>query len=374
MQLRPVHISYRMAILLVALFAEICPAQTSTAAARGTLNDNGKPLAGAQVVLTSLDSGKPYKATADQNGAFEINDAAPGSNYKVEVFNAAGQMVFSRSNIALNPESNSPAVLTIDTSDPSKTNLGTGSGGHLTSEQIAALRTHLAKAQTQNNLITQAINAMKARRWQEAVAPLQQLIADDPDHYEFQQSLGEVQFNLGQYDAAVLSFEKGIHLANNMAVDPDNPSTDPVKKKARIVSMLINEGNSFVKLRKSKEAIDAFSRATKADSTSEVAYFNLCAMLYNFNQGEAALPACDKAISLEPKHADAYFLKGSLLMEKSERDSAGNIKPFPGTAEALRKYLQLQPDGQHAAQVKNMLVQIGAKAAPANTETKKKLR
>ena len=361
-----------VAMLLLAFFAGICWAQTAAAGARGTLKDNGRPLAGAQVILTSGDSGKTYKATADQNGAFEINDVVPGTNYKVEVLNASGQMVFSRSNIALNTEGSAPAVLTIDTSDPSKTNLGTGSEGHLTSEQMAALKAHLAKAQAQSALVTRAINAINAKRWQEAVAPLHQLIADEPDRYEFQQSLGEVQFNLGQYDAAIQSFEKGIHLANSIPVDPMNPATDPVKRKARVVSMLINEGNSFVKLRKSKEAIDAFSRATKADPTSEVAYFNLCAMLYNFHQTEAALPACNKAISLEPKHADAYFLKGSLLIEKSERDSTGKIKAVPGTAEALGKYLELQPDGPHAAQAKSMLAQIGAKVEPAATETKKK--
>jgi len=53
-------------------------------------------------------------------------------------------------------------------------------------------------------------------------------------------------------------------------------------------------------------------------------------------------------------------------------DSAGKYTVPPGTAEALNKYLELAPDGAHAADVKAMLEAIGAKIETSFGKTKKK--
>ena len=73
------------------------------------------------------------------------------------------------------------------------------------------------------------------------------------------------------------------------------------------------------------------------------------------------MDACDKAIPADPNKADAYFIKGSLLIAGSKTDSSGKVIAPPGTEEALSKYLQLAPDGPHAKDVKEMLTYIGSK-------------
>jgi tetratricopeptide (TPR) repeat protein len=222
-----------------------------------------------------------------------------------------------------------------------------------TKEQIEDLKKQNDRAQKQNALIKQAMDAMTAKNWQAAVAPLQQLIADEPNNWEYHSSMGDVQLNLGAYEPAIAAYEKGIGLANA------GPG-DPAKKKAAIGRMLTQEGNAYLKLRKNKEAVAAYSKAASLDPNPGTAYFNLCATQYNIGNVEGALGACDKAIAADPKKADAYFIKGSLLIAESKTDSSGKVTAPPGAAQALKKYLELAPNGAHAKDVKEMLGFIGS--------------
>jgi tetratricopeptide (TPR) repeat protein len=159
------------------------------------------------------------------------------------------------------------------------------------------------------------------------------------------------------------TYQKGIQAADSITVvDSHNPATEPARKKAGVAHMLINGGNAFLKLHRNKEAVDAYGRAASIDEHSATAYFNLCATQYNAGIVEGALGACDKAIAADPTKADAYFIKGSLLIAGSKIDKDGKIVLAPpGTAEALNKYLELAPNGAHANDVKQMLGYIGSK-------------
>jgi tetratricopeptide (TPR) repeat protein len=204
------------------------------------------------------------------------------------------------------------------------------------------------------------------------------MITIDPNRYQFYQALGDAQSNLNKYEDAVDSYGKGIDLAQGFASgttpkDPKNPDSDPVKAKTALGQMLTSQGNAYLKLKKSPEAIAAYTKAAEMSPNPGIAYFNICATQYNTGNTEGALAACDKAIAADPTKADAYFIKGSLLMGAGKMDAGGKYIPPEGTAETLNKYLQLAPDGQHAADVKQMLQMIGAKIETSyGTTTKKK--
>jgi tetratricopeptide (TPR) repeat protein len=238
-----------------------------------------------------------------------------------------------------------------------------------TPEQIEELKKQNEKARNQNALIQQAMEAMSAKNWQAAVAPLQQLIADDPNNWQFHSAMGDVQFGLGAYDQAVAAYEKGIRFANSGRDDQKNPD-DAAKKKAAVGRMLTQQGNAYLKLRKNKEAVDAFTTAASYDPNPGTAYFNLCATQYNSGNMAGALNACGKAIAADPNKADAYFIKGSVLIGESNTDASGKLIAPPGAAEALKRYLQLAPNGAHAEDVKQMLSFIGTK--PETTYEKRK--
>jgi hypothetical protein len=60
------------------------------------------------------------------------------------------------------------------------------------------------------------------------------------------------------------------------------------------------------------------------------------------------------------------------MMGQGKLDSGGKYTAPEGTAEALNKYLELAPDGQHANDVKQMLTAIGAKIETNYKSGKKK--
>ena len=104
-----------------------------------------------------------------------------------------------------------------------------------------------------------------------------------------------------------------------------------------------------------RAAVDAYTKAAALSSNPAVAYFNLCATNYNAGNTSAALAACDKAIAADPAKADAYFIKGSAMVGNGAIDQKGKFAVPKGTVETLKKYLELQPNGAHASDVKEML-------------------
>lgn len=235
--------------------------------------------------------------------------------------------------------------------------------------QVEEIKKRNEKAGKMNQLIQKANAAIGGKNWQEAVEPLQSLITMDPGRWQFYSALGDAQYKLGQYERAVDSYQKGIHVADsNTTNDLKDSATDPAKKRAGVANMLTSEGNAYLKLNKNKnkEAVDLYTRAAAVDPNTSIAYFNICAAQYNAGNAELALAACDKAIATDPNKADAYFIRGWLLDAGSKTDSNGKVIALPGTAEALKKYLELAPNGPYAGDAKRMLKSLGSKAETAD--------
>jgi tetratricopeptide (TPR) repeat protein len=345
-----------LAVLLIAIGA--APAWCQTAQVTGKIVDKaGKPLAEAQIVYVNLSTNESFKVKTDKNGEF-VQLSVPYGNYKIEVLGPDGQSLFKKTaTVNLNAESHH---LVIDLAQ----------GSHaptLSSEQIEAIKQKNRQLQTENALIAKYETAAHDKNWQDAESIAGQLVAIDPKRWEYQKSLGDVQFNQGKYDEALATYEKAITAAQNVVT----PDADPAKTKIAVSQMLTSEGNSYLKLHKNEEAVAAFSKAAEMSPNPGVAYFNLCATQYNMGHSEDALAACDKAIAADPNKADAYFIKGSVLIAESTTDAKGQLTAPAGTAEALKKYLELAPDGGHVQDVKQMLDFIGAKVETTYKEKQK---
>jgi tetratricopeptide (TPR) repeat protein len=243
----------------------------------------------------------------------------------------------------------------------------------LTPEQAETVKTQNKKAAEMNELFEQVQDLMKYNsNGLTAEALLRELLALDPTQWQYYAALGDVQRRRKKFDDAVESYEKGIHAAKaNTAVDPRNPSTDPTNKRAGVAKMFFGQGRAYLSLQKNKEALTAFMKSAALDPNPAAAYFNLCAGQINSPlnsifvrlDAEGSLVVCDKAIAADPRKADAYFIKGSLLIAGSQTDKDGKLQAPPGTVEALKKYLALAPEGAHVADVKQMLAEVGAKVA-----------
>jgi tetratricopeptide (TPR) repeat protein len=200
-----------------------------------------------------------------------------------------------------------------------------------------------AQGESQSAVVAKAQAALDAKQWPEAEAALKQLLASEP-RWEYSQALGVAQSNQGRYADSLDSYQRAIELAGKNA------------SPAAIAPIYVAIGNANLKLKKNDAAIAAYTKAASLDPNPAVAYFNLCATMYNMGQPAAkTVPFCDKAIAADPKKADAYFVKGSSLYGEGALDKSNKFVPPPGSVEALKQYLVLAPGGPHVQDVKAML-------------------
>jgi tetratricopeptide (TPR) repeat protein len=348
-----------LAAVVLALSGHAAWSQATLTRAEGKVTNAGKPVPDVQVVLTFQDSGKQSKVKTDKSGAYSLIGLTRGA-YTVEVFNAAGQSLYQKKNQALMGEGGAVDSLDIDIA---------GEGGNagqpkVTAAEVEAIKAQNAKATSINALIAQYNTAMTAKNWADAIPPLQAMIASDPTRWDYLQALGNMQFNAEHYEDALQTFDKGIQVAQGYVSgatpkDPKNPITEPAKAKAGMGQMYASQGNAYLKLKKNTEAIAAYTKAAELDPNPAVAYFNICATQYNAGNMDGAAAACDKAIQVDPNKADAYFIKGSAMYGNGKLDANNKYVVPPGTTDALKKYLELAPDGSHANDVKAMLDALG---------------
>jgi tetratricopeptide (TPR) repeat protein len=210
-------------------------------------------------------------------------------------------------------------------------------------------------ASRQNALIARADSALGVRDWAAAEPLLRQLVSLDSGHWQFLEALGRVELALAHYDSAAAIYARGISIADHVGRGPADTAT-----RTALGQMLVSQGNAYLKLQRSADAIGSYSRAAELDPNPGRAYFNLCATLYNVGNSDGALAACGRAIAADSTRADAYFIKGSLLLANASLDQASKkVVAPPGTIEALRTYLRLAPNGSHASDVKQMLEYLG---------------
>ena len=212
------------------------------------------------------------------------------------------------------------------------------------------------QAVAENALITKANAALAAKHWQEAETTLKQLLTQEPASWDFELALGTAQLGLTHYADAAASFGKAFEFAQAAA---KGKMADAAKAKEALGPILINRGNAFLKLQKNADAKAAYTQAAALDAHPAVAYFNLCAILYNMGEMTDVVAACDKAIAADPKKADAYFIKGSALYGNATVGTDNKMVVSKEALDALRKYLALAPNGAHVADVKAMLEAVG---------------
>jgi tetratricopeptide (TPR) repeat protein len=199
-----------------------------------------------------------------------------------------------------------------------------------------------AQGVNEKSLVTKAQAALDAKQWGDAETALKQLVSSEP-RWEYSEALGNAQLNQGHYEDSIASCQRAIDMAQKNAAP------------AAIGQIYTMIGNANLKLKKNDAAISAYEKAAALDPNPAVAYFNICATLYNIGETVKTIAACDKAIAADPKKADAYFVKGSVMVGQGAVGKNGKMTVPPGTVETLRQYLALAPDGAHAKDVKEML-------------------
>jgi tetratricopeptide (TPR) repeat protein len=240
------------------------------------------------------------------------------------------------------------------------------------------------KIQNLNALLSEARAENKAGEYDKAITAMQQATAAKPDEGILWLTLGDAQ--LGSADAAAKAAkaagtspsDPAIQQKYNDAITSYKKSIDlnaaSKKPSPEVAATSDNQlGQAYGKMGDAKNSADAYEAAAKAmPANAAMYYYNEAATLYNAGKLPEAEAAADKAIAADPKRADAYFIKGQALIPQATVDpKTQKIVAPPGCVEAYQMYLELAPDGPHAADVKGILQGIGAQVKSTYKAPKK---
>ncbi len=383
------------ALSLFALLALASPsslhAQPAPASIHGHVdNAIGQPVTKGDVKLTTdrsadaKDRKYPYSFPLDANGDYKGSGIAPG-NYVVIVYQDDKSLDFNESVVfaagddkTVNFDMTRKEYIDKMTPEEKKT---LEEYKKKNAEAVA----NNSKITNLNAQLTQARADTKSGNYEAAITAMQSATAAKPDEPILWVTLGDAQIGaadaaakaakaagtpandpavLAKYGDAATSYKKGIDL--NTASKKPNPE---------VAAAAYNQlGQAYAKQGNGKEAADAYEQAAKTQpAQAGMYYYNEAATLYNAGKLEEAAAAADKAIAADPKRAEAYYIKGQALIPKASYDEkTKKITAPPGCVDAYQTYLELSPDGPHAADVKSVLEGIGETVKSTYKAGKKK--
>jgi tetratricopeptide (TPR) repeat protein len=198
--------------------------------------------------------------------------------------------------------------------------------------------------------------------------------AAKPDASVLWAQLGQAQLGMARakrdsskYADAETAFKKVIEL--EAVSKKPNPSTQGAAQAGL--------GEIYARTGKVPEANAAYDAAAKVNPTAATFYLkNEMVIFFQENNADAQVAVADEVIKADPTLALAYYLKGNGLVAKAVVDPKTNMLVAPpGCEDAYKKYLELAPTGQYAADVKSILATLHAalpSTAPPAKPTKKK--
>ena len=386
-------------ILAAALLVVVAGTQPSRSmaqvAADGSIhghvnNPVGQPMTKGEIRLTT-DRSVPqaemkfkYTFPLDANGDYKGTGIAPG-NYVVFVFQDNKSLDYNESVVFAT--GGGDKVVNFDMSRPeylAKMSPEDRKALEEYKKRNAEVVASNAKVQSLNALLTEARADNKAGNYDAAIKAMTDATTAKPDEGILWITMGDAQLGAAdaaakaakaagtpttdpaivqKYNDAAASYKKGIDL--NAASKKPSPEA-----AAAGYNQL---GQTYAKLGNAKDSGDAYEMAAKAlPANAAMYYFNEAATLYNAGKLPEASAAADKAIAADPKKAEAYYIKGQALIPQATVDpKTQKIVAPPGCIEAYQTYLELAPDGPHAADVKGILEGIGAQVKSSYKAPKK---
>ena len=182
-------------------------------------------------------------------------------------------------------------------------------------------------------LVNLAIACSDVGRNGRAIELLKIAVALQPEFATVHLNLGVVYNRIGQYDSGIQYLNKALE------IEPDNPHAST------------NLGLAFRAQGRYAEAIAQFAKALELQKGRArfQTYLNIGDTYYDMREHEKAVPYFQKAVGLNPNHANAHLLLGLSYRALNRGDKA---------RVHFEKTLELEPDHPQGAQIRQWLEQI----------------
>jgi tetratricopeptide (TPR) repeat protein len=401
-------------LIVAARFAVLCaifavPAVAQLATVQGVVKDaQGNPIPDAQVIWHNQDNGRTYNLKTDKNGKY-FSIGVEVAKYTITLKKDGKELQAPTKDF---PVTTDEITLDFDLKKEQEQAVqDTAKKTGMTPEQMKQIQEQNANVEKYNTNIKAGNDKLKAATAATQAGDYDGAIAALTDASQMLPQEDLVWFRLGstylestkkvtdpaektkRYTQAYNDLEKAIDLkkeamknpppapAKGAAPAPGAPAQGAVSDNARLAAYYDNLAAAAARIGKPDEAENAYKQAAELDPPHAAHYYLNLGLVYtnantssDANMRKEAVDAFDKAIAADPQNAaDAYFYKGQNLMGMVTVDSNNKMTAPPGPAEAFNKYLELRPDGIHAAEAKGMLEAIGSTVQTSlGTQKKKK--
>ncbi len=386
--------------ILCAIFA--VPAVSQSATVKGVCKDaQGNPIADAQVVWHNNDNGRTFTLKTNKKGEYFSLGLDPGK-YLITL-SKDGKELDSVKNYQIGSDE---SILDFDLKKTQEQAVqDTAKKQGMTPEQVKQMQEQAANAEKYNaniKVINEKLSAATAATksappdYDKAIALMDEAVAMAPNedlvwfrkgaiYLDSAKAQTDVAEKTKRNTEAFNDLQKAVDLrktamANSAAGTPGKPpAPGGPSDNTKMAAYYDNLGIAAGRIGKTDDAVNAYNQAATLDPANAAHYYlNLGILLTNANMKsdptvtKQAVEAFDKSIAADPKNADAYYFKGSNLIGLAKMDSNSKVVAPPGTAEAFQKYLELQPNGPHAAEAKSMLALVGSTLETTYGTKKKK--
>ncbi len=365
-------------VLALGLIAPLAFAQITGSVKGVCKDDDGKPIAGAQVEWVSTDTGHKYTLKTNNKGEYFSLGINPG-RYDVTLYKD-GKQLFYFKGIPVSVDE------TTQDFDLKKEHSAAATQG-MTAEQAAKANEANAKYAAEKKTVGSLNEKLNAAKTASDAGDYETAIATLTEANQIDATRDLIWFKLAdayrmsapkqtdpnekqkRFEMAAADYQKAIDLRT--ASETAQKEADNNQKLAAYYN---NLAEVYSKSGKIDDAVTNYNKAAELDPTHAGSYlFNTGAVLTNAGKADEAIAVWNKVIAADPTKAEAYYQKGLNLLAKMTIGKDGKAVAPEGTAEAFQKYLELAPTGRYAQNAKDLLASIGA---PVETGfgTKKKAK
>jgi Tfp pilus assembly protein PilF len=322
-------------VLSVGLWAGAQEPQPQPGVIRGlVIDEQGQPLTGAVIHLRHRGSSSEYEVSTSPDGRFRQRNLSLG-RYDLTVMQDGKTLWKFPLRLTL-----AQASVQVEL-DIGKLREAARSFERFTADlrkrnTVESERRRKASAlRAQHN---RGVRHLREGKPEEAIAAFDGVLEAEPGRTSTQAMLASAFASTGRVDEAISIYEGLLQTEPNEASHHNN------------LAILLAELNRI------EEAVARFERARSLDKFRTGTYeFNLGAVYLQSGQFRQSSGHFRKALRHDPTRADAQYFYGlSLIREGAKGKNQRNA------VKAMRRYLQLEPEGAYAESARNHLQELGA--------------
>ncbi|MGB7293982.1 MAG: tetratricopeptide repeat protein [Candidatus Aminicenantales bacterium] len=279
------------------------------------LDEQGNPIASAKVLLELMSSETAERVeTTDKDGKWAMINLGSG-NWRVTV-SSEGYIPTTTSVFVSQLDRNPNIVLRLKKPEISEDSV-------ITDEASLAY-------------IEQATQLYNDKEYDQALIILEQFLAQNPKAYQVQLLIGDCYREKGEHDKAIELYGKAV----------EDAKADEKLGRQVLSKGLAALGDAYLRKNDLEKAQVFFKQSVDANPDNETLAYNVGEIYFSNQKLDEAAEYFTTATEIKPDWAPPYYKLGLVSLNKADYEKA---------KEHFRKFLTIEPEGELAAQAKNIL-------------------